>query len=264
MCDACSRNTWKKVKCWIHCSLSCIQLLSWPVHRWFRGNYTGHIYVLHFFTMKVVWVDPAQKKNTLVSPTRWMDRLPIWFYQEFLPSSADLVTSIFGDVHPLSHLSFAVETIFTCWIKSHVSQWNLRGSSWKVVVHLGNHLKLLQFSHFFPFFHIFSHFFRVKCSKSSILCGLSHGFLVFARPSSKPSRWTRWTPGPCSTPWMPMGITWWATRIFRGRAMGKSHRQPGVLPHGNQGNLWKLRMLNMLCIFMYHVWGKNNVKPLNI
>lgn len=176
MCDACSRNTWKKVKCWIHCSLSCIQLLSWPVHRWFRGNYTGHIYVLHFFTMKVVWVDPAKKKNTLVSPTRWMDRLPIWFYQEFLPSSADLVTSIFGDVHPLSHLSFAVETIFTCWIKSHVSQWNLRGSSWKVVVHLGNHLKLLQFSHFSHFFIFFPIFSGWNAPNPPLFVGCPMGF----------------------------------------------------------------------------------------
>lgn len=155
MCDACSRNTWKKVKCWIHCSLSCIQLLSWPVHRWFRGNYTGHIYVLHFFTMKVVWVDPAKKKNTCFTNTM---NGPV----------TDLVLPrVFAILRGPRHFYFwrrspTKSSIFCSWNHLHmldkIARFPMK-SQGIVLKSGGTSRKSSKTPAIFPFFPIFSYFF---------------------------------------------------------------------------------------------------------
>ena len=243
----------------IHCSLSCIQLLSWPVHWDDSEEIIQDIYmfyiVLHCFTMKVVWVDPA-KENTCFTNT--MNG----------PGTDLVLPRVFAILRGPRHFYFwrrspTKSSIFCSWNHLHMLDKivHFPVKSQKIVLKSGGTSgKSSKTPANFLFFPIFSGW-NAPNPPLFVGCPMGFGFLPGVLRSHRGERGGRLDLVRL------LGCRWGSPgelRGSRGRAMGKSHGQPGVKTTWKPRKLhWKLHMLNMLCIFVYHVWGKNNVKPLN-
>lgn len=243
MCDACSPNTWKKVKCWIHCSLSCIQLLSWPVHWDDSEEIIQDIYIFMFyifFTMKVVWVDPAKKKkNTCFTNTM---NGPV----------TDLVLPrVFAILRGPRHFYFwrrspTKSSIFCSWNHLHMLDKivHLPVKSQKIVLKSGGtSRKSSKTPANFPFFPILSGW-NAPNPPVFVGCPMGFGFLPGLLRSHRGERGGRLDLVRL------LGCRWGSPGELRGfSAVPWGNPMDGQVwkPHGNQGSFTG----NFTCINMY-------------